>query len=74
MNAERVFELMVDKVCSKNYVYEDYAKLRILCPECEGKKKVVLHMGNAYDNTEFTECSNCVGSGIVEFNVKVWRD
>lgn len=65
---------IIDKITDKNYINTNESEIRVLCPCCDGTKYVVVREAIPYEPEVKKECSNCKGTGIVEFNIKIWRD
>ena len=64
---------MIETLCAYNNVNTSCSKVRVLCPTCDGLKVVTQREGDPYHVHIDKECPNCKGTGIVEFEIKMWR-
>lgn len=70
-----LFTQHLSTVTQHNQVGTSSFKANVVCPTCHGYGQLYAHQPQYYDvDIEYIKCYNCDGKGLVEVNVKLWRE
>lgn len=69
------FAQHLSTITQHNQVDTSSFKANVVCPKCNGYGEVFNRTPLYYDlDIVKISCNNCNGKGLVEVNVKVWRE